>query len=1118
MPITQGFEQPEIVRALTFEDVEGVGRATVTENGGFFSISSDNDVEVELQGTEEVIPHRLVTQTLVVGEPLKLISVIFDASVPASELSGITAVIRRRTEISQNNQFNVGHDLASPTQGAVNKQTRILQELRTELDRSIRMKSGITVDDLETEPEEGKFLGFVRKDNGNLGLVAANPSVESNGGTQTAQTAEQIATLLNDAGNTDAEKVDYDNLKNKPTIPDASADAPAPYKVTLRVATDRNSLTKSQIADNGIVEILPTATIDGQEQDSIFYRAKHTPGGITFNVIDRPRFIKLSGTPISVEQGTLVINENNSSVHLAIHAVSGIHSGTDLDANSLLYKIYPQSSSGTGTAQTAEQIATLLNDAGNTDAEKVDYDNLKNKPTIPEAGLVTVRSDSTLTGAGVSASPLRVANPFTAADESKLDGIEEGATADQTGAEIKTALETLSGGARLAASAIKDLPSPTVATDRTLSGDGTSASPLSVVAKPFFVVVVDDSARALMFQSDIADGGFVFVASTGAQFRVNYSGTDLIFTPDLNTKLAVVSSTAQRIEQGWLVQSGTSVYFCIATTEGVTTTSIVGNTNFIDLTQVTSDDLTTLTDRTASIESKIAILTRIAPYNEVLIDLLRNIHSDVHETRNIFEDGYSDAIDYSLNSDATGSGKLTSGLSYDSSSGEFRGIGSSKQRVMAWEIRSNNANNTIFGVKNAGGQDVAIMRLNNGILQVNTAGGRNNASYSNVNNENDFTVQFAAGDRLIVQTIPLDNGNIRIVPVMYDASLNSHFHLRFDELNDIEFADLANINWETVEIRGATRFKSIINSEDLTHDDLEELLENHWGDEYVFGKYREEDVVANKIVVDKEVDFLGGLKVNGVDVTGGGSSGLPSSITELAGDTQADNTIQFVLPSNWEDYAAVSVTYDSGDSERWNHSFYTSRIKEKLEDASSDSVSFYVSSYGAGHITVDISDENKPMVIFSASGNGDATPNARVYLEPQAMGPKGDKGERGEDGSNGAAGPRGPQGPAGAQGPRGLQGQQGVVGPTGPQGPQGATGPAGAAGADGEGVPTGGTTGQVLAKASSDTDRDTEWVDAASGGDKPFYVVVTSTTARDNLTQADVQDNGLSRTTLISWG
>jgi len=57
----------------------------------------------------------------------------------------------------------------------------------------------------------------------------------------------------------------------------------------------------------------------------------------------------------------------------------------------------------------------------------------------------------------------------------------------------------------------------------------------------------------------------------------------------------------------------------------------------------------------------------------------------------------------------------------------------------------------------------------------------------------------------------------------------------------------------------------------------------------------------------------------------------------------------------------------------------------------------------------------------------------------------------------------------------------------GPQGPTGATGPAGADGADGAdgiGVDAGGTTGQVLAKASN-TDYDTEWVDQTGGGGTP---------------------------------
>lgn len=137
-----------------------------------------------------------------------------------------------------------------------------------------------------------------------------------------------------------------------------------------------------------------------------------------------------------------------------------------------------------------------------------------------------------------------------------------------------------------------------------------------------------------------------------------------------------------------------------------------------------------------------------------------------------------------------------------------------------------------------------------------------------------------------------------------------------------------------------------------------------------------------------------------------------------------------------------------------------------------------------------------------------------------ATGPKGDKGDTGDAGPMGLTGPQGPEGPQGPMGltglqgdpgPQGLQGIQGATGltgpqgatgpagpkgdtgDTGPQGPAGATGaagPAGATGAQGEpgeagvGVPAGGTTGQILAKASA-ADYATEWVTPSAGGDGP---------------------------------
>lgn len=76
----------------------------------------------------------------------------------------------------------------------------------------------------------------------------------------------------------------------------------------------------------------------------------------------------------------------------------------------------------------------------------------------------------------------------------------------------------------------------------------------------------------------------------------------------------------------------------------------------------------------------------------------------------------------------------------------------------------------------------------------------------------------------------------------------------------------------------------------------------------------------------------------------------------------------------------------------------------------------------------------------------------------------------------GATGPAGPAGPAGPQGEQGPAGETGATGPQGQQGAVGAQGPAGADGQNGVGVPTGGTTNQLLAKASG-TDYDTKWDD-----------------------------------------
>lgn len=102
----------------------------------------------------------------------------------------------------------------------------------------------------------------------------------------------------------------------------------------------------------------------------------------------------------------------------------------------------------------------------------------------------------------------------------------------------------------------------------------------------------------------------------------------------------------------------------------------------------------------------------------------------------------------------------------------------------------------------------------------------------------------------------------------------------------------------------------------------------------------------------------------------------------------------------------------------------------------------------------------------------------KVDIIAGQQGATGPIGPTGAIGPSGAVGVTGPIGPSGAQGIQGIAGATGATGPSGAQGNPGATGPSGAAGA---GVPTGGTTGQILAKTSN-TNYDTEWIAAPSGG------------------------------------
>ena len=123
--------------------------------------------------------------------------------------------------------------------------------------------------------------------------------------------------------------------------------------------------------------------------------------------------------------------------------------------------------------QTAEEIKRLYESNPDTnaftDAAVQKLAGIEEGATVGgggTSGLESVNSDATLTGTGVSGDPLSVVNPYTttaaaqlAAALTKLATIEDNATADQTAAQIRDALATLTGTNRLSASAIRDLGS-----------------------------------------------------------------------------------------------------------------------------------------------------------------------------------------------------------------------------------------------------------------------------------------------------------------------------------------------------------------------------------------------------------------------------------------------------------------------------------------------------------------------------------------------------------------------------------------------------------------------------------------------------------------------------------
>ena len=86
-----------------------------------------------------------------------------------------------------------------------------------------------------------------------------------------------------------------------------------------------------------------------------------------------------------------------------------------------------------------DEVIGIARSSGNTQITELKVRFVTNVVSVSTDA--TVVTDATLTGEGSSGDVLKVANPFTDADESRLDGMEPNATADQSDTEIRDAYE-----------------------------------------------------------------------------------------------------------------------------------------------------------------------------------------------------------------------------------------------------------------------------------------------------------------------------------------------------------------------------------------------------------------------------------------------------------------------------------------------------------------------------------------------------------------------------------------------------------------------------------------------------------------------------------------------------
>jgi len=354
-----------------------------------------------------------------------------------------------------------------------------------------------------TALETARTIGGVSFDGtANINLAGVNTTgnqdTTGNAATATAWETARTVTLSGDVSGTATGVDGSGNISITTTVADDSHAHVISNVDGLQTALDAKAPTASPTF-SGTITFPAGQTFDGRDVSA---------DGATLDAV-ATTYLPLSGGTLT---GNLSFGDNDKAVFGAGSDLEIYHDGS----NSII------KDAGTGTVKILASDFELLNDSGNYLSLKNDINGLGgiNLYYVGNKKLSTTGSGITVTGnISVSGS---VDGRDVAADGTKLDGIESGATADQTASEILTAIKTVDG-----------------------SGSGLDADTVDGLQASSFLRsdAADSTSSTISFTGDIEVGDQIFHAGdtdtymqfhAANQWRVVTGGTEMLEVNDTN--------------------------------------------------------------------------------------------------------------------------------------------------------------------------------------------------------------------------------------------------------------------------------------------------------------------------------------------------------------------------------------------------------------------------------------------------------------------------------------------------------------------------------------------------------------------------------------------------------